>query len=113
MGELARLYPRASPRRDEAPFGIKRADPLIFAKLGDVINPVFVLDGVADVSQLAGSRTRGAANRPQELQPGRIDSEAMIVRVADEQVAVAVDTQSTGPAVAVVRRLDARPDKFP
>src|SRR5262249_60658921 len=44
------------------------------------------------------------AERAQQLALGGVDAEAVIVRVADDQVAVAVDAQPAGPPLAVVGR---------
>src|SRR5437763_1414738 len=78
--------------------------PLAVPELRDVEKAVGVLHRVADVAELSRLRTRLAADGFQELAVRRVDAEAMVVRIADEQVAVAGDAEATGPAVAEIGR---------
>ena len=93
------------------PVGVELADALVFAELGDVEIAVVVLHGVADVAELSRLGAGLAAELAQlarrlaglHVRNG-IDAQAVVVRIADEQVAVAVDAEAAGPAVAVVGR---------
>src|SRR5262249_51372461 len=93
------------PALDELAVGVELADALVVAELRDVEVAVGVLHRVADVAELPRLLAALAAERAQQLALGRVDAEAVVVRIADEEVAVAGDAQAAGPAVAVVRRL--------
>ena len=83
---------------------IKLADPLVLAELGDEVVAVVILHDIADVAELTGSGARRAAELAQFDAFGRVNAKAVIVRIADDQVAVAVDAEAAGPAIAIVRR---------
>src|SRR5262249_22380204 len=102
--ELPRLAAGAAEGAHELAAGVELADPLHLAELADVVEAVLVLHHVADVAELARSAAGPAPDLAQLLALGRVDPEAVVVRVADDQVAVAVDAQSAGPPLAVVRR---------
>src|SRR5262249_35416490 len=78
------------------------ADTVVLAKLRDIVVTVRVLHRVTDVAQLAGLAAGCAADGAQELAIAVVDAQAVVVRVRDEEVAVAVDTEAAGPALAVV-----------
>src|SRR5205085_9266298 len=105
--ELARLGPRLAPALDEAEAGVELADAVVLAELGDVVIAVVVLDHVTDVAELAWPAAGLAAEDAQllALGVGRVDADAVVVRIAEEEVAVAVDAEAAGPAVAVVGRV--------
>src|SRR4029079_19317877 len=86
-------------------------DALGLAELRDVVEAALVLHRVADVAELPRRGAGLAAEGAQQLALRRVDAQAVVVRVADEEVAVAVDAQAAGPAVAVVGRGPARPEE--
>ena len=100
--ELPWLRADASPGLDEVAVLIELADPLVFAKLGDIEKAVRILDDVADVAEFPRPGAGLTAVDAQLLTVGRVDSPAVVMRIADEQIAVAVDAQAAGPAVAIV-----------
>ena len=79
-------------------------DAVVFAVLGDVVVAVGVLDASVTKPNLPGP-CRLAADLAEQLALRRVDEQAVVVRVGDEQVAVAVDAEARGPALFVDRRL--------
>src|SRR5262249_47611839 len=107
-GELSRLAARRPPTADEAAVEVELADALVLAELGDVEVTVAVLHHVTDVAELPRRGAGVAADLAQLLAVGRVDAEAVVVRIADDQVTVAVDAQPAGPAVTVIGRRPGR-----
>src|SRR5262249_31818900 len=107
-GELPGLVALLAPALHEPAVAIQLRNALILAELGDVKKAVSVLDRVADVAELSGARAHFTAEFAQLGAVGRVDAQAVIVRIANDEVAVAVDAQPAGPAVAVVGCLPAR-----
>ena len=97
--------PALAPALDELAVRVELGDALVLAELGDVVVAVGVLHHVADVAELARLGAGLAADSVLAAPCRRaIDAEAVVVRIADDQVAVAVDAEAAGPAVAVVGR---------
>src|SRR5439155_70449 len=105
--ELSGLRAGAAPALHQSAFAVELGNALVLAELGDVVEAVGVLHHVADVAKLPRLRPRLAAEATQLFAFGRVDAEAVVVRIADNEVAVAVDAQPARPAVAVVRRFPA------
>src|SRR5213078_3598295 len=91
-----------APAAQELTVRVEFADALVLAELRDVIVAVIVLHGVTDVAQLTGRGAHLAADGFQQLAFRGVNAQTAVVRIADEQVAVAVDAQAAGPAVAEV-----------
>src|SRR5260370_15873803 len=102
--ELSRLGARTSPAAEAAALWVELADALVLAEFRDVIVAVAVLHGVTDVSKLAGGRAGVAAKHLYFRAVGTVNAQAVIVGIADQQVAVAVDAQAAGPAAAEIGR---------
>src|SRR5262249_20671874 len=100
--ELTRLLAVAAPGEEELAVGVELADAMVLAELGDVPVAVGVLNDVADVAELPGPGAGLAAEVAQLDAVGVVDAPAVVMGVADDEVAVTVDAQTTGPAVAVV-----------
>src|SRR5262249_15246076 len=74
----------------------------LYAGFRDVEIPVRVLNRVGDIIQLKAGIV--AADLSQLDALGRVYPDAVIMRIADDQVAVPVDAEPAGAAVAVIRR---------
>src|SRR6266852_8292156 len=100
--QLTRLVAGTAPALEEFAVRIELTDPAIFAEFRDVIKTVGVLHGVANVAELPRLMAGFTPDLLQLHALGIINPQAMIVRIADQEIAVTVDTQSTGPAVAII-----------
>src|SRR5262249_15685084 len=101
-GELAGSAALAAPGGDVVPGGVEFGDPLHLAELRHVEEALLVRDHVAEVAELPRGAA-GAGGDDTELRSVvAVDAEAVVVRIADDQVAVAVQAQAAGPALAVV-----------
>ncbi len=76
-------------------------DAVEFAVLGDVVVAGRILDRVGDEAELAGSHAVLAADLAEQLALRRVDEQTVVVRVGDEQVAVAIDAEAGGAALFV------------
>src|SRR5262249_25569555 len=101
--ELSRLEARRAPAADELAGFVPLGESGVLAGLGDVVETIVILDDVADVGELAWRCPRPGLYAAKLLAGvGVVDAEAVIVRVGDDEIAVAVDAQPAGPAIAVV-----------
>src|SRR5262249_37946742 len=101
-GELAGFGAGAAPAFHELAVLVELADALVLAELGDVVKTVLVLHHVADVVQVARFGAGAGADAAQLLALGGINAKTVVVGIADDEVAVVIDAQSAGAAVAVV-----------
>src|SRR5262249_26576431 len=108
--ELARGGAHLAPRLDYLAARVQFRDPFAQVELGDVIIAIRVLNRIADVAILPWLGPRRAGEDWQFLALGRIDAQAVVVRIADDQVAVAVDAETRRPADAEVGRRPGRAD---
>src|SRR5262249_26433017 len=99
-GELAGLRSGTAPALDKSAIGVELADPMGRVELGDVIVAVFILHDIADVAELPRTfacLAADLADLPGSFAPvdavERIDADAIVVRIADEEIAVPVDAQ--------------------
>src|SRR5262249_1532091 len=108
--EFARAGALLAPRLHDVPVGIHLGDALVQLELRGVVIPVLILHAGADVAELARLMSGRAAELAQFLALGSVEADAVVVRVADDEVAVAVDGEVAGAAVAVVGRCPGRAD---
>src|SRR5262249_47077675 len=100
--ELARFGPRSAPTTHEFPIAIEFADAFIFAEFGDIIEAILVLNRIADIAELPRPGALVSTKGSQQFAFRRIDAQARIMGIADQEIAVPVDAQPAGPAIAVI-----------
>src|SRR5262245_12417894 len=106
--KLPRLRALAPPALHDLAVRVQLRDPFVLAELGDIVITVFILDRITDIGKLAGFCACLAADLPQLDAGGGVNPQAVVMRVAHQQVAFAIDAQTAGPAIAIIRRRPGR-----
>ena len=83
---------------------VELGDAMVLAELRDIVKAILILHHVADVAELSRQRARLAAELFQLFALRRIDAEAVIMRIADDEIVVDVHAQAAGPAIAIIGR---------
>src|SRR5205807_735243 len=100
--ELPGASAAAPPAHDKLAVRVQLRDPVVLAELRDVVEAVGILHHVRDIAELPGFLPRGAADHSQLRAISSVHTQTVVVRIADDQVAGAVEAQPARPAVAVI-----------
>src|SRR5260370_1117931 len=106
-----RLAARPAPDAQRLSFRREFLHPAVFV-LHDIKTSIGSAGEIVGHFHLARLAASLAAELAKFSTVGRVDAEAVVVRIGHDQIAVAVDAQATGPAIAVIGRGPSRPDVF-